>query len=218
MDYQIQRGDQKFGPYSLAEVQQYVQDGRILLTDLAQSEGMTDWVPVAQILGNIPIPAPAAAATAPAPELVPLPPNLHWVLLLLIMIVGQFLGLLAALFITVWSLILANWARRLVNRNTAMVLVAMYPAGIFAGVLAIGVGTAANHDALIVLGILLLVAGVVSYVVGIFKIKAAMEDYYNSKENISLQLSGAMTFFFSLIYLQYHINQIARWKKTGILS
>ncbi len=32
MEYQIQRGDQKFGPYSLAELQQYVQEGRVLLT------------------------------------------------------------------------------------------------------------------------------------------------------------------------------------------
>src|SRR5689334_17838529 len=48
MEYQIQRGDQKFGPYTLAELQQYVQEGRVLLTDLAQSEGMTDWVPVSQ--------------------------------------------------------------------------------------------------------------------------------------------------------------------------
>jgi hypothetical protein len=45
-----------------------------------------------------------------------------------------------------------------------------------------------------------------------------MEEYYNSRENIALTLSGVMTFFFSSIYLQYHVNRIARWKKTGILS
>jgi len=27
-----------------------------------------------------------------------------------------------------------------------------------------------------------------------------------------------MTFFFSTVYIQYHINSIARWKKTGILK
>ena len=51
-----------------------------------------------------------------------------------------------------------------------------------------------------------------------FSIKAAMEEYYNSTENIGLQMSGAMTFFFSTVYLQYHINSIARWKKTGVLK
>jgi hypothetical protein len=46
-----------------------------------------------------------------------------------------------------------------------------------------------------------------------------MEDYYNSTENIGgLQLSGVMTFFFSTVYIQYHINRLARWKKTGVLS
>jgi hypothetical protein len=45
-----------------------------------------------------------------------------------------------------------------------------------------------------------------------------MEEYYNSTENIGLQLSGAMTFFFSTVNLQHHINRIARWKKTGVLK
>jgi hypothetical protein len=218
MDYQIQRGDQKFGPYSLAELQEYVQSGRIALTDLAQSEGMSEWVSVSQILGNIPIPAPAPAAVVPAQEPIPLPPNLHWAIVLVIMIVGQFLGLLVVLFMWVWSLILANWARRLVNKNTAMVLVAMYPAGFVAGIFAIGAGAAARNQAFTSLGLVFIFAGVIAYIVGIFKIRAAMEEYYNSTENIALELSGAMTFFFSIIYLQYHINRIARWKKTGILS
>lgn len=218
MDYFVQRGDQRFGPYSLAEIQEYVQSGRILLTDQAQSEGMTEFVSVSQILGNIPIPAPAAVAAAPAPELVPLPPNLNWVILLLIMIVGQFLGVLLVLFLWVWSLIMANWARRLVNNNSAMVLVAMYPAGFIAGIFTIGFATASHNEGLNVLGFVLIIAGIVAYIVGVFKIRAAMEDYYNSKENIALELSGAMTFFFSFIYLQYHVNRIARWKKTGILT
>jgi hypothetical protein len=218
MEYQIQRGDQKFGPYSLTELQQYIQEGRILLTDLAQSEGMADWVPVSQILGNIPIPAPAQVLAAAPQNLVPLPPNLHWAIVLVIMVLGRLVGILLILFTWVWSLILANWARRLVNNNTAMVLVAMYPAGFVAGILAIGAGTAANNQAFLVLGIVFIVAGVVAYVVGIFKIRAAMEEYYNSTENIALTLSGVMTFFFSIIYLQYHINRIAKWKQTGILS
>jgi hypothetical protein len=45
-----------------------------------------------------------------------------------------------------------------------------------------------------------------------------MEEYYNTVENIGLSLSGGMTFFFNVIYFQYHINRIARWKKTGVLS
>jgi GYF domain 2 len=218
MDYQIQRGDQKFGPYSLAELQEYVQSGRIALADLAQSEGMTEWVPVSQILGNIPIPASAPAVAVLTQEPIPLPPNLHWGVVLAIMVLGRLVGLLLVLFTWVWSLLLANWARRLVNNNIAMVLVAMYPAGFVAGLFAIGAGAASHNEVFTVLGFVFIIGGLIAYVAGIFKIRAAMEEYYNSTENIALTLSGAMTFFFSIIYLQYHINRIARWKKTGVLS
>ena len=55
-------------------------------------------------------------------------------------------------------------------------------------------------------------------IVANFKIKYAMEEYYNTVEDISLSMSGVMIFFFNQIYIQYHINRIARWKQTGILS
>ena len=219
MDYQIKRGEQQFGPYTLAELQEYVQSGRILPGDLAQSEGMAEWVPVSQILGNIPIPQVVPQPAAPVVT-VPLPPNLPWVVLLLLFIVGQFpiLNLFLSLFIFVWSFIIANWARKLINSNRPLVLVAMYPAGLIAGILTMGVAGATHNTGLMGLGGLFILAGLLIYIFGIFKIRDAMEEYYNSRENIALTMSGVMTFFFSLIYIQYHINRIARWKKTGILS
>jgi hypothetical protein len=45
-----------------------------------------------------------------------------------------------------------------------------------------------------------------------------MESYYNSVERYGLSLSGGMTFFFSTVYFQYHINQIAKWKKAVALT
>jgi hypothetical protein len=218
MEYFVQRGEQKFGPYTLAEMQEYAQAGRILPTDLAKSEGLADWVPVSQILGNIPAPVAAPVAVAPPVETVPLPPNLHWAALLAIVILGQFLGMLSLLFNWVWVLILANWARRLSGNNKAMVLVAMYPAGFLAGILSFGFAAAQHSPGATTIGGLLIFAGLIAYIVGIFKIREAMEEYYNSRENIALTLSGVMTFFFSTIYLQYHINRIHRWKNTGILS
>ena len=221
MDYFVQRGEEKFGPYTLAELREYVQSGRILAGDMAQSEGMTEWVAVSQILGNIPAAVVAApVVVAPAPELVPLPPNLHWVVLLVCLVLGQlFASALWMIFNWVWALILANWARKLSGNNKAMVMVAMYPAGLVAGLFAIGFGAATDSGgALAAVGGILIFAGLIVYIFGIFKIRDAMEEYYNSRENIALTLSGVMTFFFSTIYLQYHVNRIARWKKTGILS
>jgi hypothetical protein len=112
----------------------------------------------------------------------------------------------------------ANWARKLIKNNKPLVLVAMYPAGMIAGIVAMAVGVGENSDAVSVAAGLCIIGGVIAYIIGIFSIRSAMEEYYNSTENIGLSLSGVMTFFFSAVYLQYHINRIARWKKTGELK
>lgn len=210
MDYFVKRGEERFGPYSLTDLQQYVQSGNVATEDLAQSEGMQEWIPVNQILGNIPAPTHATEATAvPVAEaqLVPLPPNLHWAIVLILGVVTR------QLFNLVWAMVQANWARKLSRDNKPMVLVAMYPAGIIAGILA-----RAFYPRSPWISSLLILGGGLVYLFGMFSIKAAMEEYYNSTENIGLQLSGVMTFFFSTVYIQYHINSLARWKKTGALT
>jgi hypothetical protein len=93
----------------------------------------------------------------------------------------------------------------------------MYPAGIIAGIVA-EVVNGSDSDALAIPAVVCIIGGLIAYIIGIFSIRSAMEEYYNSTENIGLSLSGVMTFFFSTIYFQYHINRIARWKKTGALN
>ncbi len=65
MKYYIQRQLNEYGPYTLADLQRYVAQGSIQLTDLTRSEGMPDWVPVSQVIGNIPAPQPAAVVPIP---------------------------------------------------------------------------------------------------------------------------------------------------------
>ncbi len=210
MGYLIKRGEQTFGPYALTDLQRYVQSGNVLVDDLAQSEGLTDWVAVRQILGDIPatvVPVTTTAAV-PAAQLVPLPPNLHWALLLILnVLTSQIFNL----FNIIWAFILANWGRKLSGDNKPLVLVSMYPAGVISGIMAVSMHVP-------VVGGPLIIGGVIAYLFGIFSIRDAMETYYNSTENIGLTLSGVMTFFFSTVYLQYHVNRIHRWKKTGVLS
>lgn len=209
MPYFVKRGEQSFGPYSLSDLQRYVQSGNILTDDLAQSEGMPDWVPVSQVLGNIPVVAMEGSGVAPAPaqepQLVPLPPNWHWLIVLVLVVITR------QLFNMIWAMVQASWATKLAGDNKPLVLVAMYPAGIVAGILTILI---AKQPAL---GGLFIIAGAIMLVVGVFSIKAAMEEYYNSTEKAYLRLSGAMTFFFGTVYLQYHINRLAKWKNTGVL-
>lgn len=94
----------------------------------------------------------------------------------------------------------------------------MYPAGMISGGVLAVIGKSSDEAAMSGLGGVLIIVGVICLIVSVFKIKDAMEEYYNTVEDIGLSLSGAMTFFFSVIYIQYHINRIARWKKTGVLS
>jgi len=227
MNYRIKRGEEEFGPYSLAELQQYVQTGHVLPQDLAQSEGMSDWIPVSEILGNIPIPPavqPGAYAgmdpnAPPAPQIVPLPPNLPWQVLLVSYLSRMpGIGTLISFFVMAWSIVQGNWARKLTGNNTALVLMVMFPVGAVSGGFAIGIGKASGNEGFAALGGGLILAAIICLIVGNFKIRSAMEEYYNTVENIGLSLSGGMTFFFGIIYIQYHINRIARWKKTGELS
>lgn len=212
MEYFVKRGDQRFGPYALSDLQKYVQSGNVLTEDLAQSDGMTDWVPVSQVLGNIPAPLTAAGGLPITPVVetptVPLPPNLHWSIVLL-------LGIFTLqIFNMIWALVQANWARRLSNDNKALVLVAMYPAGLFAIIF----GAALYPAGIRPFAALLRLVIAIVYIIGMFSIRSAMEEYYNSTENIGLQMSGVMVFFFSTVYIQYWINSIARWKRTGVLK
>src|SRR5262249_10356395 len=149
MEYRLKRGDQEFGPYSLSDLQNYLQTGHVAATDLAFSEGMTDWVPVSQVLGDIPFP-PAMQANPElmAAETVKLPPNLHWALLLLFNLFTRYF------FNIVWAIIQANWARKLVGKNNALVLATMYPAGMVAGGIAVGVGSASHNPMLNLIGAL----------------------------------------------------------------
>src|SRR5215471_5371845 len=102
MRYFIKRDLSEYGPYTLADLQRYLAQGNISPNDLTRSEGMADWLPVSQVVGNIPAPPPPAAAPAgavysaspvatatpagvqaygaPAAQVVPgpVPPDLHW--------------------------------------------------------------------------------------------------------------------------------------------
>lgn len=164
-----------------------------------------------QALGNIPEISMSgegvAVVTSAEPPLVPLPLNLHWSIVLIFFLLG------GQLFSPLWALVQANWARKLCGEKKPMVLVAMYPTGLFALFL-----TAVLYPDAAWLGAMFFLAGVIAYIIGLFSIKLAMEEYYNSTENIGLRLSGAMTFFFNVIYFQYHINSLACRKRMGLLK
>lgn len=78
----IRRGSDAYGPYSLEEVRTYLGDGRLAADDLASTDGVTGWLPLAALLGgladsampgaegwNQDVEGTGGTATAPAPTL-----------------------------------------------------------------------------------------------------------------------------------------------------
>ena len=70
MQVHIDRGGQRFGPYSVEQVNSHLAEGAILPTDLGWTDGMTDWVPVTQVAG---VTFADAATTAAVPPPTPAP-------------------------------------------------------------------------------------------------------------------------------------------------
>ena len=235
MNYFIKRELNEYGPYSLADLQKYLASGNILLTDLCRSEGLPDWVPVSQVIGNIPVPVaapqpPASAAgtvyggtpaygapagyAAPAAEQYPAPPSLHWGILLL-------LGVLTCgLFGWVWAFIQAAWVRKVEAESKALIyygvsvglLLLMFAAAFAEG--AQGRPGAINSPVFL-LG---RIGGGIMWIVAAFNMRSSIEDHYNSREPIGLSLNGVMTFFFSIYYFQYHFTKINEMKRQQMGS
>jgi hypothetical protein len=268
MNYYVLRNGQRFGPYTLADLQRYVGSGDILPTDLAQSEGMQDWVPVSQVIGNIAVvqapqpqvqnygqtpgygqpgygapgygapgygaqgyPAPGYSApgyvapgyVAPgyaAPGIpasaaqYPAPPDLHWALLLVLL---YFCGF----FVVVWMFIISGYVKKLdpTSKGTLFYALSMGCAVLTGVVFVMGMSMVDHGDPsgpLAFAGLLFLASMVLQYI-GHFNVKGSLENHFNTAEPINLRLSGPMTFFFNIIYFQYHFNRINNWRRTGFL-
>jgi len=209
MEYFIQRGVERYGPYNVEELQRYVRSGNIILADIAQGEGMSDWTSVSEVLGSFPNVAPVVLApmmhtpfesSLVNRQKVPLPPNLPWIVVLLVLYF-------------IWIFVQANWARKLVPGNKALLLLAFWPTGI-----GLGIGIAVASSDLAIVGLALMLGGSISFFAGVFSIRAAMEQYYNSVEIADLDLGPVMTFFLGPVYFQYHINRLHKWKQEGLLA
>ena len=242
MKYYIQRQLTEYGPYTLADLQRYVAQGNILLTDLTRSEGMTDWVPVSQVLGNIPVPVPMPAMPMPgapayggqaytggagayggagavypgampaAATAGPVPIDFHWAAVLVIGIVT------CGLFWWAWLMVEAAFVRKVKSNSKgllfAIISCVIYFVGSFINVAIL----LAQPPEPVYWGRLLTVIAIAFWLIAAFRMKDDLESYYNTTEPINLRLNGWLTFFFALWYFQHHFSRIAQWKKTGILE
>lgn len=233
----VARDGVKFGPYDEPTAQSLLAEGRIAPTDLVWRKGMPDWRPAAEVLAPMlaaagfaappPLAPPMPAVTGALPSAQPsthgsakesrgpIPPRLHWALVLLFSI------LTLGIFALVWSIVQAHWAKRIDPGSRAplymwlsVILSIVY--AIAAGIPEAGSqGTPAAGDS--GLGILTQIVATVLMYCGFYSIRRSMLDHYNEVEPIGLRISGAMTFMFTLFFLQHRMTRIARWKLTGDL-
>ena len=242
MKYFIRRQLNDYGPYTLAELQGCLAQGSVVLTDLARSEGMTEWVPVSQVIPSAPVlppplvvavpPAQTYAGAPPVPGVVysappvyqtavprdrmsgPMPPDLNWVIVLVI-------SLFCGIFHLVWFFIELAYVTKIRPQNNSLLFVLLgigAQFGAFAFIFVIAANGGADSAGAALFFYLLLLGGVALHIIGVFRMRDALVEYYNTVEPINLRLSGVMTFFFHTFYFQYHFCRIAEWKKTGYLQ
>jgi hypothetical protein len=171
-------------------------------------------------MANRDLAASVAVAESEAPGVVAAPvsvapPSMHWfVVLLLTWVTCGIFGLF-------WTFHQAGFIRKIEPRSKARLLltltlllgmaivtgaIAGYLLSVTGQTLAIAIGAMALTELLmILLGFL-----------AIFSIRKSMVRYYNSVEPIGLRLSRALTFFFHILYFQYHFSRIAHWKQAGM--
>lgn len=210
MTYRIARNGQIFGPYTLIETERYIASGNILLTDLAQAEGMQEWLTVETLFPT----APVATTPHPGglPRLYPNPPDLPWWLALIIGVLTM------GIFFQVWDLVESSWMRRVDRSSIALYLyiaecvlyVIKLPTTLAIILYNIGVGPPVDggHSALITL------IGIALFFATRFTLRKELHRHFNSAEPIGLHLNWFLTLLFGGLYFQYHFNRVNEIKRA----
>jgi hypothetical protein len=223
MLYHVSRNGQNYGPYTLEDLQKYVASGNVLPTDMAKSDDMGEWVPVSQVLGIAPSPvtlAPQAAypgsvsAYPGTAGRYPDPPNLHWALVL---IIGIFT---CGIFSIVWMFVQASWMRKVKPASKTLSYyigaIVVYVISIYSQVQMMILGrTGGAPGTYSTIYIVCTIAYAILFLVGIFTMRSDLEEHFNGPEPIGLSLSGVMTFFFNILYFQYHFSRINELKRIA---
>ncbi|MDZ7639609.1 MAG: DUF4339 domain-containing protein [Bryobacterales bacterium] len=235
MNYFVQREQQEYGPYTEADLRRYLGSGHLSPDDRFRQEDSGGYRSLREsgflsagpsILSSIP---PGAFLPAyQKPQMAngaPLPPDMHWALVFLLTVVT------CGFFAVIWMLMQAWWLKQLREGNRSVWTLATSLGICYAGSLVLGIfapvmeiASRGNEEvgmmfvALLGVSLLISLVGLCFFFAAVLGMRQEMLDYFNSVENIHLQLSFVLTLFIGMYYLQYHMSRIAAWKKTGALA
>ena len=148
----------------------------------------------------------------------PMPPDMQWWLVLII-------GMLCGLFTIFWIYKQVMFVKRIDPQTTAPKFYVMGIAGMIVGYflmfLSVLFVTGNLTELMVVfqaLGMIVVLCGLVCLILGHFKMRASIHNYYTMVEPMGINLmdtSGAiLTFFFNIYFFQYHFYNIAERKKA----
>jgi hypothetical protein len=152
-----------------------------------------------------PVPLSEVHRYPAADQAFPAPPKLHWSLLLLFTVISF------GVFQFVWMFVQSSWARKVDPESQAT---AFFAGDVLLFLLSL-VFAASSDSRLQNFELPFLLGSCIVFYAGVYSIRRAMLDHYNLVEPMNLEISGAMTFFFTLLHLQYHMTRIAYAKVDG---
>ena len=211
MSYRTARNGQVFGPYSDAEVRRYIASGNILLTDLVQPLGATEWVSVLQQFPASVTQVFSQPPTAPVSRY-PAPPDLPWWLALALA------AITGGVFIVVWDIVQAAWVRKVQPASNALALyialAVVYALRLPSSWASInynifgGPPVGPHH------GFLLFLLWLGLFLASRSAIRQDLLRHFNGVEHIGLRLNAFFVYIFGGIYIQYHFNRINEAKRA----
>jgi hypothetical protein len=143
----------------------------------------------------------------------PMPPNMHWAVVMILSVVTCGLGGV------VWTFKEAFFVKKIdPSSKSVMMLTIAFLVLAVQVVISLVAGSSGSREMMAsvpTINLLLNLVFIVAQLTAVFSMRSSLVRYYNSVENIGLKLSGVMTFFFSVLYFQYHFSRIVEIKQRG---
>ena len=217
MDYRISRGGETYGPYTEAELRDYIASGNVSLSDLARSDKMKKWRPVRRVLPKQKKARPQTLQVQGFRADVLSPPDIPWWMAFVLDVLTGFS------FFVAWDIIEGIWIYRVRGKSRALAYYVI--AGVLFAINAPAYYSAVNdvtgnslgvpwHTKLLgFTGILLAATTIALRIVGRFVMRRELLEHYSQEEPVGLQLSWWKTLLLGGLYFQYHFNHINELKR-----